>query len=58
MPDDGIDGVVKHSSRLQPPISVHAPVIHTVRAAALIPIDLLTRRDEGSGKPCAVDRAL
>ena len=28
MPDDTTEGVAEHSSRLQPSINLHAPVIH------------------------------
>ena len=54
MPDDATEGVAEHSSRLQPSINLHAPV--TLCSAALVP-NVLTRRDEGSGKPCAVIEA-
>ena len=50
LPDDIIEGVAEHSSRLQPSINLHAPV---TGSAALVP-NVLPRIDEGSGRPCAV----
>ena len=55
MPDDATEGVAEHSSRLQPSISLHAQ-LQPSRSAALVP-NVLPRRDEGSGKPCAVIEA-
>ena len=55
MPDDTTEGVAEHSSRLQPSINLHTPV--TPFMCRCSGTDVLPRRDEGSGKPCAVDRA-
>ena len=55
MPDDAIEGVDKHSSRLQPSNNLHAPVTPLMFSCS--GTDVLPRRFEGSGKPCAVDRA-
>ena len=53
MPDD--EGLAEHSSRLQPSFSLHAPVIAFVFSCS--GSDVLPRRDEGSGKSCAVIEA-
>ena len=55
MPDDATEGVTEHSSRLQPTISLHAPV--TAFMFNCSGTDVLPRRDEGSCEPCALDRA-
>ena len=52
MPDDATEGVAKHSSRLQLSINFHAP--GTAFMFSCSGTDVLHRRDEGSGKPCAV----
>ena len=52
MPDDATESVAEHSSRLQPSINLHAQ-LQPLCSAALVP-NVLPRRDEGSGKPCAV----
>ena len=44
--------VAEQSSRLQSPINLHAQ-LHPLCSAALVP-NILPRRDEGSGMPCAV----
>ena len=54
MPADTTETVAEHSARLQPSINLHA---QPVCSAALVP-NVLPRRDEGSGKPCAVIEAL
>ena len=43
--------LAKHSARLQPSINLHAPALCSAP-------NVLPRRDEGSGKPCAVTEAL
>ena len=48
MPDDTTEGVAEHSSRLQPSINLHAPVTAFVFSCS--GTDVLSRRDEGSGK--------
>ena len=50
------EGVAKHSSRLQPSINLHAQ-LQPCNSAARVP-KVLPRRDEGSGKPCAMIEAL
>ena len=52
MLDDATEGVAEHSSRLQPSINLHAPV--TAFMFSCFGTDELPRRDEGSGRPCAV----
>ena len=54
MPDDATEGVIEHSSRLQ---SICIPQLQPLCSAALVP-NVLPKRDEGSGKPCAVTEAL
>ena len=56
MPHDATEGVAEHSSRLQPSINLHAPV--TAFMFSCSGTNVLPRRDEGSGKPCAVIEAL
>ena len=56
MPDGATESVAEHSSRLQPSINLHASVT-ALCSAALVP-NVLPRRDEDSGKPCAVIKAL
>ena len=56
MPDEATEGVAENSSRLQPSINLHAQ-LEPLCSAALVP-NVLPRRDEGSGKPCAVIEAL
>ena len=51
MPDNGTARVTEHSSRLQPSIKLHASV--TTFMFSCSGNDILPRRDEGSGKPCA-----
>ena len=53
MPDDATGGVAESSSRLQPSINLHASV--TAFMFSRSGTDVLPQRDEGSGKPCAVD---
>ena len=55
MLDDTTDDVAEHSSRLQPSINLHhcMPRLKPLCSAALAP-NVLPRKDEGSGKPCAV----
>ena len=55
MPADATEGVAEHSSRLQPPINLHAPV--TAFMFICSGTQCTTRNDEGSGKPCAVIEA-
>ena len=59
MPADATEGVAEHSSRLSrlhPSINLHAPV--TAFMFSCSGTDVLLRRDEGSGKFCAVIEAL
>ena len=56
MPADATEGVAEHSSRLQPSINLHAPVSAFMFSCS--GTDVLPRRDEGLGKPCAVIEAL
>ena len=50
------EGVVEHSfSRQQPPVNLHAQ-LQPLCSAALV-ANVLPRRDEGSGKPCAMIEA-
>ena len=56
MPVDATEGVAEHSSRLQPS-SICMPQLQSLCSAALVP-NVIPRRDEGSGKPCAVIEAL
>ena len=53
MPDDAIEGVAEHSSRLQPSINLHAPI--TAFMFSCSGTGVLPRRDKGSGKPCAIE---
>ena len=55
MPADTTETVAEHSPRLQPSINLHAPVT-ALCSAALVP-NVLPRRDEDSGRPCAVIEA-
>ena len=55
MPDDATESVATHSSRLQPSI-ICMPQLQPLCSAALVP-NVLPRRDEGSGKLCAVIEA-
>ena len=55
MPADTTETVAEHSARLQPSINLHAQ-LQPLCSAALVP-NVLPRRDEGSGKPCAVIEA-
>ena len=55
MSDDATEGVAEHSSRLQPSINLHAPV--TAFMFSCSGTQSTTRRDEGSGMPCAVIEA-
>ena len=55
MPDNVIEGVAKHSSWLQPSINLHAPVTACMFSDS--DTDVLQLKDEGSGKPCAVEQA-
>ena len=52
MPDNATEDVAEHSSRLQPSIKLHAPV--TAFMFSCSGTDVLPRKDEGSGMPCAV----
>ena len=54
MPANTTETVVEHSAGLQPSINLHAPafIFHCSGT------NVLPRRDEGSGKPCAVIEAL
>ena len=56
MPDDATEGMAEHSSRLQPSISLHAPV--TAFMFSCSGTDVLPRGDERSSKPSAVIEAL
>ena len=56
MPDDATEGVAEHKSRLQSQ-SICMPLLQLLCSAALVP-NVLPRRDESSGKPCAVIKAL
>ena len=56
MPDDATEGVAEHSSRLQPSINLHAPVTALMFSCSGTQC-ILPRKDEGSGKPCAVIEA-
>ena len=55
MPDGTTEPVAEHSARLQPSINL-MPQLQPLCSAALVP-NVLPRRDEGSGKPCAVIEA-
>ena len=59
MPNDAIEGVAEHSSRLAGcnHQSICMPQLQPLCSAAMVP-NGLPRRDEGSGKPCAVIEAL
>ena len=49
------EGVVEHSFfRLQPSVNLHAQLQPLCSAALVVVPNVLPRRDEGSGKPCAV----
>ena len=50
------EGVAEHSCRLQPSVNLNAQLQPSC-SAALVP-NVLPRRDEGSGMPCAVILAL
>ena len=54
MPDNATDGVAEPSSRLQPSINLNAS--STAFMFNWSGTDVLPQRDEGSGKPYAVDR--
>ena len=56
MPDDTTETVAEHSARLQPSINLHDPV--TAFMFSCLGTNVLPRRDEGSGKPCAVIEVL
>ena len=56
MPADTIESVAEHRTRLQLSINLHAPV--TAFMFSCSGTDVLPRREEGSGKPCAVIEAL
>ena len=57
MPDDAAEGVAEYSFfRLQPSVNLHAQ-LQPLCSAALVP-NVLPRRNEGSGEPCAVIKAL
>ena len=53
MPADTTESVAEHSARLQPSINLNAHQLQPLCSAALV-LNVLPRRDEGSGKPCAV----
>ena len=55
MPDDDTEGVAEHSSKLQRSLNLYAPV--TAFMFSCSGTDVLPQRDEGLGKPYAVDRA-
>ena len=55
MPDDATDDVAKHSFRLQPLINLHAQITAIIYSRS--GTDALPRRDESSGRLCAVDQA-
>ena len=57
MPNDATEGVVEHSFLGCNHQSTYMPQLQPCcSAAALVPNVLPRRIDEGSGKPCAVDR--
>ena len=49
--------VAEHSARLQPSINLHAPVTAFMFSCSGTVPNVLPRRDEGSGMPCAVIEA-
>ena len=55
MPDDVIEGVAELSSWLQPSVNLNSPV--TAFMLNCYGNDVSPKRDDGSGKPCAVDCA-
>ena len=55
MPDDATEGEAEHSLGCNHQ-SICMPQLQPLRSAALVP-NVLPRRDEGSGKPCAVIEA-
>ena len=57
MPADTTETVAEHSARLQPSINLHAPVTAFMFSCSGTLPTVLPRRDEGSGKPCAVIEA-
>ena len=58
MPDDTTECVAKHSSRLQPSITLYAPVTAFIFSCSGTDVLIvLPQRDEGSGKPCAMIEA-
>ena len=56
MPADTTETVAEHSAWLQPSINLHDPV--TAFMFSCSGTNELPWRDEGSGKPCAVIKAL
>ena len=58
MPADTTETVAEHSARLQPSINLHAPITYSLYVQLLWYPMYNPRRDEGSGKPCAVIKAV
>ena len=57
MPDDATEGVAEYSFFGCNHQSICMPQLQPLCLAVLVP-NVLPRRDEGSGKPCAVIEAL